>query len=356
MIYVTTKFSLNQLPAVGGKCQLYCTYITHDTVVVANNNINIATITDVKLIYGNVSIEQSNNIFFITPLTNTRFTLLCTATYTQDNVMHTLVGYYYGKAVYTTLPTNNYNSLASKFPKGVFANLSQTSNIGAIIYATSKLVDDWYLKYQLVKQQIFSNEYSQDLEYELNSTKGLLSNSIYPTETMRLLNSLSTYQLNTYDMELFVSQYIWYRKGISSAIYIDDFTVNPDKCWILNNHIQSILCEQTQEIPPEYTGTTILQDENKLVKTKIVWYIFNSSTFTEPFKKEIQQLIFNISRCDLENVVIFDIQETPPLVDYDYVGYTYKNDPRMLYGKCIQFTGQQNYPLNIVGYLNKRLE
>ena len=45
-----------------------------------------------------------------------------------------------------------------------------------------------------------------------------------------------------------------------------------------------------------------------------------------------------------------------PLVDYDYVGYTYKNDPRMLYGKCIQFTGQQNYPLNIVGYLNKRLE
>jgi hypothetical protein len=351
MAYITTTFSLNQLPAVGGKYQLYCTYITHD-----NHKINVATITDIKLIYGNVVIEQSNNVFYITPLTNNRFTLLCNATYTQDDVIHTLVGYYYGKAVYTTLPTNNYNSLASKFPKGVFKDLSQTSIIGAVIYATSKLVDDWYQKYQEMKQQLFSNQYNQDLEYELNSTKGLLSDSVYSTQVMRLLNSLSTYQLNTYDMELFVSQYIWYRLGVSSAVYIDDFTINPDKCWILGSQIQSILCEKIQETPPEYTGTTILQDENKLVKTKILWYIFNSSTFTEQFKKEIQQLIFNISRCDLENVVEFYTQETPPLVDYDYVGYTYKNDPRMLYGKCIQFTGQQNYPLNIVGYLKKSQE
>ncbi len=340
MAYITTKFSLNQLAAVGGKYQIYCTYITHD-----NHKINVATVTDIKIIYGNVSIEHYNNIFYITPFTNNRFTLLCTATYTQDNITNKIVGYYYGKAVYTILPTNNYNSLASKFPKGVFKDLSQKSIIGAVIYATSKLIDDWYVKYQTVKQQIFSNQYSQDLEYELNSTKGLLSNSVYPTETMRLLNSLSTYQLNTYDMELFVSQYIWYRLGKSCAVYIDDFVVNLANCWILGSEQYSIL-----------DSTTILQDEPNIVKTKIVWYIFNSSTFTESFKSELQQLIFNKSRCDLKNDVIFDNNETPPLSNYDNVGYTYKNDPRMLYGKCIQFTGQQNYPLNIVGFLNKNRE
>ena len=345
MSYVTNQFSLNQLPVVGGKYQVYCSYITHDNIVLANNTINVATITNIKLVYGNVNIEQNNNIFFITPLTNNRFTLLCTATYIKNNITYTLVGYYYGKAVYETLPTNNYNSLASKFPKGVFADLSQTSIIGAIIYATSKLVDDWYVKYQTVKQQIFSNQYSQDLEYELNSTKGLLSNSVYPTETMRLLNSLPTYQLNTYDMELFVSQYIWYRLGKSCAIYIDDFIVNPANCWILGSEQYSIL-----------DSTTILQDEKNIVKTKIVWYIFNSSTFTEQFKSEIQQLVLNISRCDLKNEIIFDNNLTPLLTQYDYIGYTYKNDPRMLYGKCIQFTGQQHYPLNIIGYLNKNRE
>jgi hypothetical protein len=336
-MYITPSFTFAELPTVGGKFKLYFTYINNQ-----DHSLNYALVDKINIITGNVNIEKMVDDFYITPLDNNKFTLKCTGKYLINTEIKYIVSYFYSKAVNIGVSLNNYSMLANKFPKGVFSDLSRNSVIGTIIYATSKLIDDYSLSYKIVQQQTQGNDYNQDLEYELNGTKGLLGNSVFSNSLMRLLNSLATYQLNAYDMELFVSKYIWYRKKNSCVVYINEYVVDPNQCWILGSTKYSILGE-----------TTKLQDANEIILTKIIWTIFNSLLFENTFKQEIKDLIKRINRCDISNEVIFSNDPIPPQSKFNYIGFTYKNDPRLPYGKAIGYTGDQNYPTNIVGYQYK---
>ena len=202
------------------------------------------------------------------------------------------------------------------------------------------MIDDYYQQYFYTQNQVFGINYSQKLEYELNGTKGLLSNSVDINGVFSLLLSLSTVKLNSFDLELFISKYIYYRIGISCPVYIDDSVTPLQSSWYLGLVGYSELGATTYLGNPAY----------KPVVTDLQWTIYNASTFTNNFGEEITKLIIRASRADLGNFVTFSSITNPVTDGFTSVGYTYQNDARLIYGKCLAFTGDNNYPLNILGY------
>lgn len=345
---MTPDAIINVLPIVSNQTQVYF------TVILSDNSLNQATITSAVVLYGNVSIVTPS--IFIA-IDDKPIGILYTATYSGI----TYVDILYTKAISQDVTPNNFNRIIQKIPYGVFLGgtssntlvevspnqfimqpSSDNTIVGNDMMARALMTDNYYKEYFKVAQEVYSSSYTTQLEYEYNGTIGLLSTSAYPNQLFALLATLPTYFLNTYDLELFVSQYIYFRLGTISAVYIDDHISSPTGYWILG------IAGST-----ELGSTTILAPDNYTpVIQNLDWLIFNSSAFTTEFKQEIIDLIIRISRADLGNSVAFTPIINPVEDGFTLIGPTYPLDPRLIFDKCIQYIGPEAYPLNIIGYQN----
>lgn len=322
-----TIAELNVLPKVNSQIQVYFSIILDD------DTLNAGVITSMDVLYGNVVITNTSMII---PKDNLPVAIGVTATFNGDTYYSIL----YYKAVYVNNFPNNIQRLTQKFPHGVFTDFSINSIIGQIIVAISKMVDNYYVDYFKAQDTVYVTNYSQQLEYELNGTAGLLSSSTYPDQILQLLASLDTVYLNSYDLELFFSKYIYYRTGLSCAVYINDHVDVYNNYWELDIVGRSELDQTTILAPQAYVPAVKNLD----------WIIYNSASFSDDLKEEITNLIIRISRADIGNKVTFNPIVDPVNDDFTLFGPTYPLDPRLIYDKCLQYIGDDQFPLNIIGY------
>lgn len=318
---------INVLPVVSQVTQIYFTVILND------NSLNQCTITASSIFYGNALLTGVNTFI---PQDNKPLAIGVTATFNSVTYFAIL----YTKAIYPQSTPDNFARIVQKIPLGIFTDISPVTLIGQIFGAKANMLSDYYQTYFNVQNQVYSNQYSPQLEYEYNGTIGLLSTSIYPEQLFQLLASLNIVALNTYDLELFISKYIYYRLGTASAVYIDDHVDFIDTFWHLDSVDLSILGVTTMLAPDSLTP--ILKDA--------AWTIYNSGAFTANFKQEIANLIIRVSRCDFGNPVTFSNIVNPVLDAFELIGPTYQNDPRLTFNKCLDYIGDAAYPLNIIGY------
>jgi hypothetical protein len=341
----TSTAVLNVLPLVSNQTQVYF------TVILTDNTLNQATITSATVLYGNVTIVTPN-IFIAKD--NSPIAILYAATYDSVDYISIL----YTKAVNQNVTPNNFTRIIQKLPYGVFLGgtssntlvetspgqyqLNEASDntiVGNDMMARSLMANDYYKEFFTVTDEVYSSSYTPQLEFQYNGTIGLLSTSTYPDQLFALLATLPTYYLNTYDLELFVSRYIYYRLGTISAVYIDDNIEPIGDHWVLGVSGHTELDE-----------TTILAASGSAVLQNLTWLIFNASAFTTEFETEITDLVIRISRADLGNIVTFTDIDDPTDDGFTLFGPTYPLDPRLIFNKCIQYIGDSDFPLNIIGY------
>lgn len=313
------------LPIVSKSNKLYMTSILND------NSLIQPVIVELKVLYGNVNII-GNDIYI--PIDNQFYSLLVKGTY--NNIDYYSV--YYNKAIYGNILPNNVTKITQKLPKGIFKDLTESSVIGKIISTISQMYSDYYKNYFNLKDKLLGTDYSPELEYEYNHTQGLLSTSAYPNELFKLLIQTKQYAVNVYQIELYLSKYIYYRLNISCAIYISDGFNVTIPYWMLSSPTNSQLNVSTKLAPSGY-------QQNSNIK----YYIYNSNTFTNDFKNEIINLIERVTRVDIGFDIIFETID--PIDDnFTLVGPTYLTDPRTINNRCIKYIGDNNYPLNVIGY------
>lgn len=320
--------SINQLPLVGNAITIFMTVILND------NTFNLVNITSLETLYGRINLQQPNMYI---PKDESPTSILVTGTLFGE----IYVGIFYTNAITPQSIPDNFVRLVQKIPLGIFNDTSTNSIVGQDMNARALMLNDYYKQAISVQQQVYSFEYSPELEFEYNGTVGLLSDSTYPESLFLWFSSLNIVGLNSYDLELAVSQYIFYRLGISCPVYINDGVVVTTGRWNLG-------------VPTltELDFTTILGDSTPTI-INLEWTIFNAGSFSDEFKLELTNLIKRISRADIGNNVTFTSIMDPATDGFTFVGYTYKNDPRTLFGKCTQFLGINQYPTNIFGwYLN----
>lgn len=301
------------------------------TVILSNSSLNVATVNNISILYGKANI-LSENIFI--PVNNLPVALAINATFNSINYIDIL----YLKALDIDSKPNNFNRLIQYTPKGIFSSSAPIFN--ANMKSIGKMLDNYYDQYFFGKEQVYSNDYTPELEFEYNDTVGLLSNSIYLVELFHLLSTLNIVKLNSYDLELFITKYIFYRLGLSCAVYLNDHVSSPNEFWILGLAGNTELDSTAILAPDSFSG--VIENLN--------WTIYNAGGFSDEFEQEITNLIIRISRADIGNTIDFSSIIDPVDDDFELIGYTYKNDPRMIYNKCLQYLGNDLYPLNIIGY------
>jgi len=318
--------SINVLPIIGSAIQIYFTVILDD------NSFNQATINSITILYGDVNINGS--IF----IPKDEFPIASLVNATLDTIAY--IDILYIQAINAQFIPNNYALLKQGVPMGIFSQIDGEIQ-GDILASLAKMFDDYYLQYLDTYSQVYSTEYTPQLEFEYNGTVGLLSNSVYPNSLFQLLAQMITVNLKVYDLELFLSKYIYYRLGTISAVFIDDGVEPPNDYWQIGIHGKSELGVTTKLAPPGFYGPII----------NLVWTIFNATDFTLEFQQELENLVIRISRADIGNTLIFNNNVHPnDESDFTLIGYTYPNDPRLLYDRCLEYIGDNVYPLNIVGY------
>lgn len=328
---INSQAVINKLPVKG------LTYPIYITITADGSPLDVATITNVSILYGNVTVGI-NPAYFL-PQDNQPIALAITSIYNGATYFNIL----YTKAIYGQQMPDNFRLLIQKLPLGVFTDTSKDSEVGGIFAAKAQMIDDYYLQYFYTQKQAFASTYSPQLEYEYNQTVGLLKQSVYVTNLFNLLSSLNTVALNTYALELFVTKYIYYRIGSTCAVYINDHVSPFSKFWNLGHPIYGVL-----------GSTTVLAGEGDTPAVlSLDWTIFNSNAtnFTIEFKSELTKLIIRISRADINNTIAFNAAVDPVTAGgFTAQSYTYPNDPRMIYGKCLAYLGDNAFPLNILGY------
>lgn len=331
----TFSVVINVLPVISQPVILYGQAINNST-----NALSSVTITSSSVLYGNVALDSDAGVTWTIPHDTNPFAILCITTLGGTPYQYI----FYSNAVYFQELPNNFNRLSEKIPLGVFSDISSNSIIGQIVAAKAKMIDDYYQSFFFAQNQVYSTDYSQQLEFEYNGTSGLLSNSIYPNDLFHLFSTMLTYGLNAYDLELFISQYIYFRIGHVCAAYVTNDPSPIEQYWIIG-----ILgfTQFDQTIPQ----TVIAPDSFAPQLTNLEWTIFNSTVLTTNFKTELENLINRIARADIGNIIGYVADANPGISSgFTLIGPTYRDDPRLITGKCLEYTGQDAFPLNIIGY------
>lgn len=209
-----------------------------------------------------------------------------------------------------------------------------------------------------VMQSIFNNaypgysEYNQQWEYVFNGTYSLFTNSLNPVKLIQLLFQISTQtSLNTYDLSLFISKYLYYRQPYTNTpttfpVALDDGIRQYPGFWHLGDPVYSVLGSTTKL----YTATP-----DTGIVWKLAYYVFNlpvNPTLQALLVNEITTVINNISRADMSHSLT--TYTTSPTVNGFYPPYfTYKLDPRIsIQYKALEYLGDSAYPFNINCYIS----
>lgn len=319
---------INQLPLIGDTIVVYMTIINSD------DSLDQLAITSLQTLYGNINLQQPNQYI---PNDNLPCAILVNGNDISGNIY---IGILYTNALNQPQIPDNFVRIIQKIPLGIFNDTSTNSIVGQDMKARALMANDYYQQYFNIAEQVYSFAYSPELEFEYNGTVGLLSDSAYPLNLFLWFSSLNIVALNTYDLELAISQYIFFRIGVSCPVYCDDGVILTTGYWNLGI--------------PGYTElgfTTILASNSAPPSVNnLAWIIYNSNSFTPEFETEITNLIIRLSRADIGNLVTYSSIVDPTSDGFNLIGFTYKNDPRTIYGKCIQYLGITEYPLNIVAY------
>lgn len=185
--------------------------------------------------------------------------------------------------------------------------------------------------------QIYANGgYTANWEYALNGTNNLFSNLPAARQLLALLRQAWVQTaLNVFDMELFLTKYIFFRTGISTLVYIDDQTVNFVGYWILGS---------------SSLGVNTILAPNLSANPNCNIIIFND-TFTINVQAEIEALIYRYMRADATVSIQFVAAADIPAYGLVEVPehYTYQFDARLIYSKALQYTNGI-YPFDLIGY------
>ena len=332
----TVSATINVLPSIGQSVRIYGQAINTST-----DELTAATILTAEVLQGNVAINQTGGETYFIANDISPIALLLTMTETgTDRYVFIL----YTNAIYAQQIPDNFARLIQKIPLGIFNDLSKESIIGQLMKAKAMMIDDYYQKYFELQNQVYSNDYSPALEFEYNGTTGLLSNSAFPNELFRLFSSMGIYGLNAYDLELLISQYIYFRIGIECPVYIVNDANPTQNYWTIGEPG----FDELDATPPQ---TVIAPDSYNPALTNIGWTIYNCSSFTTNFKTELTNFVLRMSRCDIGNVITYSNIVDPTTDGFTLIGPTYPGDPRLIYGKCLKYTDASSYPLNLIGYV-----
>lgn len=260
---------------------------------------------------------------------------------TYDNGLDILQQIFYAEIVESKIILDKekiYSILMQELPENVYC-LDRYDNQGNQLpmytdnISSAQIVEELYNKIYQVFQQIYpENQYTPYWEFALNGTTNLFSNLQYATDLLRLLNNINTeVAMTVWDLEYFLTRYIFYRTGVSTLVYINDYSVELSDYWILGI---SKLGVNTKLAPANLENSDI----------QIV--IFNS--LTAQVQYEVNLLIQRLLRPDISYSIIFT-NDNPTTYDLVTVNYTYKFDPRLIYNKALKFL-DNNYPFNLIGY------
>src|SRR5271165_657381 len=198
--------------------------------------------TDVTIV---IADAPSNNSYTIDPSNINYFYLLQTGsytfeiTYTDPLVMITFTDYVTLVVINPiTLPTEKtlYNQIKRSEPQGVYTQLQTTvdtqgnpiiANDYVDVTSTATVFGNLYSDITTVYQNLLPSGGSINWELTLNNTSGLISNQTYSDIVLSMLYSLLVDNSgNKFDVEYFLSKYIWYRSNetIPCYVYIQEVT------------------------------------------------------------------------------------------------------------------------------------
>lgn len=228
-----------------------------------------------------------------------------------------------------TLPTefNIYNQFKRSEPQEVYTTLQTSVDVdGNPIIANdyidntsnSTVFSNLYSDVSLVYQNILPSGGSINWELTLNNTSGLISNQTYSDTILMMLYSLLVDNSgNKYDVEYFLSKYIWYRSNetIPCYVYIQEVTAENFLFWILGTSL---------------LGSNTFLNGQSLTPFQVAVYFIpqNFTTIPDDLQQELTNLVprilpYGYTYFTYFNKTLADLGLTQNL------GQTYKSDPRL---------------------------
>lgn len=326
-------------------------YVQSDTfqvtpgLIFTDGSLNVASLSDISFTILNgsnlINILDSVNLIFNMQLTGSVTILFKhTSLLTIDTIA--LLNIQIIPAFQFVSQQDAFYLINQELPSVIYTN-DKYDSIGGIQpnytdnQATAFVVGQLYQTMYEIFSQIYPNQsYTSNWEFALNGTNNLISNSPNATQIIALLAQMWTQtSLSVFNLELFLTTYIYLRTGISVTVYIDDNSVNFAEYWILGT---STLGNDTYLAPsvPGYVSVAIT--------------IFNNTLGT-PFENELNALIERLMRADVITYTVnyTNISPTAPPYNLTYASYTYEFDPRLLYTKALTYIGG-TAPFNLTGY------
>lgn len=284
----------------------------------------------------NIINSPSSNSYTLDPSNINYFYLLQDGSYTfqiiyTDSSIGTTFTDYISLVVINSIllpnQTNIYNQIKRSEPQGVYTQLQTTydiegnvvtSNDYADATATSTVFNNLYNDISTVYQNTLPSGGDINWELTLNNTDGLISYQPYSNIILSMLYSLLVDNSgNKYDVEFFLSKYIWYRsnKTIPCYVYIEEVTAENYLFWILGtSYLGSNTFLNGQSFTPYQVGVYFIPQ--------------NFTTIPPQLQQELTNLVPRILPYGYTYFTFFNYTLTQLGLTQN-LGQTYKSDPRL---------------------------
>lgn len=280
--------------------------------------------------------SPSNNSYIIDPNNINFFYLLQTGSYTfkiiyTDSSILTTFTDYISLVVINpvNLPYEStiYTQIKRSEPQGVYTQLQTTldpqgdivtANDYVDVTSTASVFNNLYADMGVVYNNLLPSGGNINWELTLNNTSGIISNQPYSNIILEMLYSLLVNNTsNKYDVEFFLSKYVWYRSNetIPCYVYIQEVTIDNFLFWILGT---SLLGSNTflngQSFTPSQVGVYFIPQ--------------NFTTIPQNLQQELTNLVPRILPYGYTYFTFFNYT-LDQLGLIQNLGQTYKSDPRL---------------------------
>ncbi len=311
-------------------------YIPANISIITGYYADDFSLTDVSTNVTIVIIDApSSNSYTLDPNNINYFYLLQTGSYTfevtyTDSSSITYTDYVSLVVINPiTLPTevNVYNQIKRSEPQGVYTQNQITYNdqgntiVGndyADVTATATVFSDLYGDVGTIYQNLLPSGGSIDWELTLNNTDGLLSYQTYSDIILSMLYSLLVNNTgNKFDVEFFLSKYIWYRTNatVQCWVYIQEVTALNYFFWILGSSdlgVDTYL--NATALTPYQVGIYFIPESPGVISASLQLELTNLVTRILPYGYTYETNF---------NSTLDDLGLTQS------IGQTYKSDPRL---------------------------